>query len=267
MQESLLADRNPDAHARDLDVHYRVRYPDSLQIQIEGQPQFSGLRNLELDGKFKLSEKVSINADDRTTKEIAREISTQLNLREESISVRVQDYRSQVIFLVGEIGDRSRVVTYIGPETVLDLMQRIGGVEKGETVADVRIVRSHVAEGRMPEVFPVDLPSILSKKDLQSNVRLQAGDRIYLGQSRSSEVACCLPAWLKKIFGSKKPFVYDPFQPNPGSTANPSSATTPTSGITSIPSVAPFPKMPGMHGNDSRPVLSNSDLVFDSPSR
>jgi len=64
----------------------------------------------------------------------------------------------------------------------------------------VQIVRSHVAEGKAPEVFHVDLAAILNKHDLQTNIPLEPFDQIYVGQNRRSKLCPCLPPWLRPLF-------------------------------------------------------------------
>ena len=82
---------------------------------------------------------------------------------------------------------------YIGPETVVDLLQRVGGLSPDAAPAEVQVVRGNVAEGETPEIFHVDLQAIVVKQDQASNVRLQPSDQIYVGQSRRSSFARAPP--------------------------------------------------------------------------
>jgi hypothetical protein len=91
-------------------------------------------------------------------------------------------------------------VPYVGPETVTELLQRAGGLTAGAEAGDVQVVRSHVADGKAPEVFTIDLRAIIIDKDPHSNVRLQPFDQIYIGQSRRSCLSRCLPHWLRPFF-------------------------------------------------------------------
>jgi hypothetical protein len=90
-------------------------------------------------------------------------------------------------------------VAYQGPETVLDLLQRVGGLGSG-AAGDVQIVRAHVADGGAPEVFQVDLEAILRKKDQETNVRLEPFDQVYIGQSHRCLLSSCLPPWMRPLF-------------------------------------------------------------------
>ncbi|MFO0925589.1 MAG: hypothetical protein U0736_00930 [Gemmataceae bacterium] len=203
MERSLLGDRNPAAHARDLHQHYRVYFPDQLVIDVAGRPDCSGKRTVALDGRVPLTPLLAVPVDGRRTPEIARLIARRLAVPAEAVRVEVANYRSQQLVLIGEVGAR-QVVDYRGPETVVDLLQRVGGLQPGADVDDVRVVRAHVADGNPPEVFHVDLTAILRKGDLQTNVRLQPGDHVHIGQTRSSQVACYLPPCLHWLWQGKR---------------------------------------------------------------
>lgn len=209
LHESLLADRNPAAHARDLEAHYQVRSPDVLAIQVDGRPASCGSRPVGLDGRVTLQGDIRVAVEGLTTPEITREVARRLGVPPSAARVQVQEYASQFLYLFGEVGDKHHVVAYRGPETILDLLQRIGGTTEGAALGDVRVVRAHVADGRPPEVFHINLSAILKDKDQQTNIRLEPFDRVHVGQTRTERMACCMPPWFGKLFG-KKPAAHDP---------------------------------------------------------
>src|SRR5262249_33304918 len=99
----------------------------------------------------------------------------------------------------GDAGELQQVVAYRGPETVLELLQRVPGSKQGRKLAEVQVVRSHVADGKPPEVFDVDVNAILLKNDPQTNIRLQPFDRIHVAQSGQSRVGDFFPPWLTSL--------------------------------------------------------------------
>src|SRR5262249_9825164 len=191
------ADRAPAAQARDLELYYRVRYPDVLAVRIDGRPDCSCPRAVSIDGRIWLTPQVGIQAGGQPLPNIAHLIARRLRLSDTAVHLQVAAYNSQHLYLVSEVGLAPQVVAYRGPETIADLLRRIGGVPPGAEVADVRVVRAHVADGLPPEVFHVDLPAILLHRDLQTNIRLEPFDRIHIGQTRSAEVACQMPPCLR----------------------------------------------------------------------
>jgi protein involved in polysaccharide export with SLBB domain len=199
VQRALLSDRNPASHARDLEALYPVRCPDVLDVQVAGRPGWSGRRPVGPDGRVTLGDGCQVRVDGQPTPEIARAVARSAAVAPEAVTVRVADYRSQQLYLFGEVSGLQRVLPYRGPETVLDLLQRAGGVTPGASLGEVRVVRTHVADGKPPEVFEVDLPAILLRRDQQTNVVLQPSDQIHVGESRRSHRNGCLPPWLRPL--------------------------------------------------------------------
>jgi protein involved in polysaccharide export with SLBB domain len=114
----------------------------------------------------------------------------------------VAEYRSQHIYLVGQVVGLQRTVPYQGPERVLDLLQRVGGVTAGAAPDEVYVVRSRIAEGKQPEVYRVRMREILTKQDQSTNILLQPQDQIYVGETNRSALSRYLPPWLKPMFDS-----------------------------------------------------------------
>ena len=202
LSKALIADRQPAAHARDLEAHYQVRCSDVLRVEVRGRPAQCGSCKVALDGRITLADH-PIEVEGRSADRIAALVAREVGTKEADVRVSVQEYNSQQLYLFGEIADKHQIVPYRGPETILDLLQRVGGGTQGAALADVRVVRPHVADGQPPEVFHVDLNAILVKKDLQTNVRLEPADHIHIGQNRRSRVTCQLPPWLRGLCGGQ----------------------------------------------------------------
>lgn len=200
LDQALLSDRNPAAHSNDLDRSYIVHPPDLLEVQVSDPGGWMFTCAVRPDGRVDLGEAGLVRVDGLTTRDIAYAVSRQLSLPASRVRVRVAEYNSQQLFLYGEVMGLQRVVPYQGPETVVDLLQRVGGITPGAAPAEIYVVRSRVADGKAPEVFQVDLEAILLKKDLQSNVLLQPFDQVYIGQSRKGLMHHCLPPWSRPLY-------------------------------------------------------------------
>ncbi len=197
LEHALLSGRDSAPHVADRDEHYIVRCPDVLQIQATGQ---SGECPVGADGRIALADGGRLRADGLTAAEIAGSAARRLGLPPDQVSVAVLGYNSQQIYLFGEVTGLQRAVPYGGPETVVDLLQRVGGVGPGAAVSDVQVLRSHVADGSSPELFHVDLEAILLKNDPRTNVLLEPFDQVYVGQSRKSSLTDAFPPWLQPLY-------------------------------------------------------------------
>jgi len=196
----LLADQNPAAHCKEPFRHYQVHCPDVLEVAIDGVTRGAVSVPVTPDGRVALGEDSRIRVDGLTTPEIARAVTRQYGVSVGQVRVQVTQYNSQQLYLYGEVNGGEQAVAYQGPETVLDVLQRTGGLTGGATVDNVQVIRSHVADGKQPEIFHVDLAAIVLEQDVQTNVPLEPFDQVHIGQSRRSKLCPCFPPWLRPVY-------------------------------------------------------------------
>ena len=202
LDRALLADRTPAAHRSDLTSRYVVHCPDVLSFQIDNKPEWHGERAIGSDGRVWLDAETTLRVDGQTVPEITQEAARYLHLAPESVQIRVAGFNSQQLYLLGEVNGLQQVVPYQGPETIVDLLQRVGGLTGGAAPRDIQVVRAHVADGKTPETFRVDLADIILRHNQESNLTLEPFDKIYIGQTPQSKVSKCLPPWLRTLYES-----------------------------------------------------------------
>jgi protein involved in polysaccharide export with SLBB domain len=202
IDHALMAHKSPAGSQESTAAEYRIGCPDRLDIRIREHPEINGSYTVGADGRVMLGNLGQVRIEGKTIAQAAALIAELAQVPVESVKVRVQDYRSQQVYLVGEVHGLQRAVPYQGPERVAELLQRVGGLAPGAATADVKVIRARVAEGRAPEVFPVDLQSILLKRDQRTNVLLQPFDEIMVGETRQSYLAHSLPPLLLPLYQS-----------------------------------------------------------------
>ena len=207
LDKKLMADKPPaNQQGQGPGGSYLVGFPDVLEIQVTGHAEINRECVIGPDGRIDLGSSGSRTQHDRlrvegkSPAEVAGIIANHANLPVESIQVRVKEYRSQQLFLIGQVVGWQRAISYHGPETVLDVLQRVGGITPGAAPDEIFVVRAHVAEGPRPEVFHVDLNAILQEKDQKTNVRLLPFDQVYVGESRKAKLLKCIPPCLRPVF-------------------------------------------------------------------
>jgi protein involved in polysaccharide export with SLBB domain len=200
IEQALRADRPPPSHLQEIASEYHLHCPDVLRLDIGPAPQYSGLQRISPDGRINLGDAGRPRVDGETAPEIVRTVAEVVGVSPDRVRVEVAEYNSQYLYLFGQVAGMPRTVPYQGPETVVDLLHRVGGLTPGAALHDIRVVRPHVAEGKAPEVFRVDLAAIVLRGDLETNVDLEPYDQIHIGQSRRSYFSDCLPPWLRPFF-------------------------------------------------------------------
>jgi protein involved in polysaccharide export with SLBB domain len=197
----LLAGRNVPSDHPETAASYRLGCPDVLDISIDGQDDWNHRQVLiGADGRIDLDRLGRLRVEGQTTEEAARTIAGSLAGLLSQIHVQVADYRSQKVYIFGEINGRERALPYRGQETVVELLQRAGGITPGAEPDHVHVIRGRVAEGDRPEVFTINLPAIVVNKDNKTNLLLQPGDQIYIGETRRSSLNKCIPPILRPFY-------------------------------------------------------------------
>jgi protein involved in polysaccharide export with SLBB domain len=179
---------------------YRVGCPDAVELVVSERPEFSGRHEIDSDGRIDLGEYGKLHIEGRTAPEIVKLVAEETGARPESVQVRVSEFRSQHVLLFGEVIGWQRSVPYRGQETVLDLLQRVGGITPGAEPRDVYVLRPHLGDNRRPEAFHVDLHAIVLKHDHQTNFRLLPFDQVYVGETRRAQIEKALPPWLRPLY-------------------------------------------------------------------
>jgi len=179
---------------------YRVGCPDAVELVVRQRPEFSGRHEIGPDGRIDLGEYGRLHIEGRTTPEIVKLVAEETGASPESVQARVSEFRSQHVLLFGEVIGWQRSVPYRGQETVLDLLQRVGGITTDAEPSDVYVLRPHLGDNQRPETFHVDLQAIVLKHDYKTNIRLLPFDQIYVGETRRAQIEKAIPPWLRPIY-------------------------------------------------------------------
>jgi polysaccharide export outer membrane protein len=179
---------------------YRAGCPDVLEILVPQRPEFSGRHVIGPDGRIDLGEYGKLHIEGKTTPEIAQLIAEETGTNPENLLVKVTEFRSQHVLMFGEVIGWQRSVPYRGQETVLDLLQRVGGITTDAEPSDVYVLRPHLGDNQRPETFHVDLQAIVLKHDYKTNIRLLPFDQIYVGETRRAQIEKAIPPWLRPIY-------------------------------------------------------------------
>ena len=174
-------------------LRYIVGPNDVLGITVYDQPQLSRTYNVQADGSLTFPLIGRVNVGGLSTPEIEGELRQRLSqgfLKSPQVGVIVEQYRSQQIFVIGEVRQPGSL-QFMGSMTVLEALARVGstteraGIEaiivrppNGAPPPDAAAVaRAQQANGS--DVIRIDLQS-LQTGAVSQNATLQAGDTIFV---------------------------------------------------------------------------------------
>lgn len=170
-------------------VDYRVGPRDQLEITVFGHTDLSGSYTVSADGAISFPLIGSLQVGGRTVREIEAAIVVRLAdgfLKNPQVSVRVTDYRSQQVFVMGEVGQPGPV-PLTGSLTLLEALAKAGGPSRTAGTEAIVLRRNDSANtGSGPlligqpgarEVARVRLEQLQSGR-IEENIALQDGDTI-----------------------------------------------------------------------------------------
>lgn len=175
---------------------YVVGCPDVLAVRFADLPQLDCLVAVDLDGRLPISDSLQPRVDGVTLAEARRAIAACVGCDPGRLSVQLADARTKRVYLFGPEQNRQQVIAYTGAERLVDFLLRTGWRPGCSDPRDVCVVRPNVAAGEPPQVFTADLRAI-RHGDHTTNVLLEPGDQVYVGETRRSSFARLLPDWMQ----------------------------------------------------------------------
>lgn len=167
---------------------YLVGPQDVLSISVFDQADLNGKYAVDLDGSFSFPLIGRFKAGGMTLREVEQALKARLAdgfLKNPQIAVAVEQYRSQRVFVVGEVKEAG-TYALTGQMTLIEALAKAGSTT---TAAgdEVVVVRGHgAAAAVLPDSKPDTEVVRVNLKDLQSgaaaarNIALGDGDTIYV---------------------------------------------------------------------------------------
>jgi polysaccharide export outer membrane protein len=188
---TLIAWADVGAQQKPSPSEYIVGPNDVLSVMVFNQEKLTNKYTVGADGTLVFPMLGSVQAGGLTVQAIERQIRDGLakTLREPQVSVSVDQYRSQQIFVFGQVR-QPLALQYTGSMSVAEALTKAGGITEKAGV-EAHIVRSpgggpvdpasaaeraaKAAETKDPNLIRVDLSKLLAG-DFSQNVQLRAGD-------------------------------------------------------------------------------------------
>jgi protein involved in polysaccharide export with SLBB domain len=199
---------------------YSLGCPDLIEVTFVDWPDVSHAARIGADGCIPVGTLGRIRVEGGTAAEAAAAIAQRAQIPARKVRVRVVEYNSRHVLVYSAANGEPRLVDYRGPETVIELLERISGLGMDGAAGEIHVVRAQLGEGIPAEVLPVDLEAILEKHDTRANIRVQPLDSIYIGELPRSWIGRSLPAILRPAYDLAVDLLWLP-QPAPGPEVGP----------------------------------------------
>ncbi|HEU0198992.1 MAG TPA: polysaccharide biosynthesis/export family protein [Burkholderiaceae bacterium] len=171
---------------------YRVGPGDVLRIIVFNQPELTnptGTANelsgrvVNSDGTFFFPFAGKVVASGRTVQEIRENLQRALDpfLKNPQIEVSVLQYRSQRVFVAGEVAKPGPQVITDVPVRITDAIGVAGGPLPTADLTEVSVTRND-------KTFQLDLYHLFFQGDMTQNIILEDGDLLHVGEQRFNKV-------------------------------------------------------------------------------
>jgi len=170
------------------DGNYVVGPKDVVRVTVFNEPELSGAWRVENDGEFSYPFLGRVRAGGQTLSEIDDAITARLAdgyLRDPQVTVDIDEYRSQSVFVIGEVRAPGKYILP-GEITLLDALAQAGATTDGAG-PDVLILHPKDADPGWPtlpgqrdaDVVTISLREIQEGR-LSQNVTISDGDTIFV---------------------------------------------------------------------------------------
>jgi polysaccharide export outer membrane protein len=171
---------------------YLIGPQDILRITVYNHPELTnpaGTANelagrvVNSDGTFFFPFVGKIKAAGRTVEDVRDELTSKLGpfIKSPQIEVSVLTYRSQRVYVAGEVLRPALITLSDVPVRVTDAIAQAGGPLAGADLGSVTLTRAN-------QTYNVDLYGLYYRGDVAQNVLLQNGDVINVGEQRFNKV-------------------------------------------------------------------------------
>jgi polysaccharide export outer membrane protein len=146
----------PQAPAAEAD--YQIGPSDIVRVTVFGHEDLTQTVLVQPDGTFNYPLVGRVKASDMTPAELEKKIGILLSrgfIRNPQVTVVVQEFRSKVVYVVGEVG-RPGPYPLSGPTSVLELLAKAGG--SASAGSEVVIVRPPTGSAVTGPLLPTDVP-------------------------------------------------------------------------------------------------------------
>ena len=194
---------------------YDIACPDAIELAVPGRPDCSGRFVVAADGRIAVGQAGLVRVEGLTAGQAATAVAAAVG---GPAACRVVEHASRFVYVEGPVQGDPRAVPYVGPETVVDLLRRAGGLRPSAALKRISVVRPNVAAGLPPQVIPVDLDAVFLHHDPKANVVVRPNDVIYVGELPRGVVLKYLPHWMRPFYRSASellPTHCDPRVPPP----------------------------------------------------
>ena len=164
---------------------YTLGADDVIEITVRQHPEFSGSYTVGREGKIQYRLVGDVPVAGLTKGQLATKLAEMLTkyLTEPQVDVVIAEFRSKVIYVVGEVGRPGRYYLQGESVPVREIIFEAGLPTLASSMRRTRVIHPPAAEGKNKGEVTVDglnLYALIYLGDVSKNVALHSGDILYV---------------------------------------------------------------------------------------
>jgi polysaccharide export outer membrane protein len=190
--------QTPDANTPSLNPEYLLSPGDVVDVQFFYNPELNQKVQIRPDGRISLSLAGDVELARKTVPAAVRELEIAYKniLKTPSISLQIEGYAAQKVYVGGEVA-RAGTVSMPGDLTVLQALMEAGGPLHSASSKELVLIRRD-GQG-MPSIRKLSIRSDKSSPSEIMTTRLRPYDIILVPESRVSKVDRWVDDYLRKM--------------------------------------------------------------------
>ncbi|HLH31339.1 MAG TPA: polysaccharide biosynthesis/export family protein [Terriglobia bacterium] len=166
---------------------YQLKNGDTLDLTFVYVPEFNQTVTIQPDGYVTLRAVGDVRAGGLTIPELTKTIQTKYTsiMKKPDVSVEIKDFEKPFFLAQGEVQKPGKY-DLRSDIKLSEAVAIAGGLSSNAKHSQVLLFRRNGGED--VEVKEIDLKKVLSGKELGDDIKIQAGDMVYVPKSRMSKV-------------------------------------------------------------------------------
>ena len=166
---------------------YTLGRDDVVQIDVRGQPEFSGIFVVGFDGRLQYSYLGDIPVAGLTKFELQQVLEKLLvkYIRVPSVSVTIVGYNSKVVYVIGEVSRPGKFIMRGDAIKLREAILAAGLPTRQAALSRVHVIKPHLDD---PEIRIINIKRILYKGELKDDVDLHTGEIVVIPSTVMSKI-------------------------------------------------------------------------------
>jgi len=167
---------------------YTLGPDDAVEISVMRHPEFSGVYPINKEGKLQYKFVGDLDVNGLTKAQLEQKIREALSVYVNSpeVNVTITDYRSKVIYIIGEVAAPGKYYMQSEAITVREAVFQAGLPTASAAMRKCRLITPRVKGNAI--VKSVDLYAVLYAGKLRKNINMHPGDVLYVPSTVMAKV-------------------------------------------------------------------------------